>query len=241
MCTVSWMLRKSGYDFFFNRDELNSRARAHGPALREQSGVQYVSCEDAHAGGTWLGVNEYGITAGVLNYYPDDTKEPAGGYTSRGRMVMGLQDCKAQEECFERMSRMDLSTYRPFLLILFAPDKPLATGLWDGQSFAGNRGPDLQPPLTTSSYENDAVTESRKMVYKEFFKDHRLNSINAINYHRSHIPEKGAQSVCMHRSEASTVSFSYITVESHSVLYAYWPDAPCKLSTFQEVELERKI
>jgi uncharacterized protein with NRDE domain len=52
-----------------NRDEFLDRP-AEGPALRMRSAGSIVSPLDLEAGGTWLGLNEHGVFAGLTNLRP---------------------------------------------------------------------------------------------------------------------------------------------------------------------------
>ena len=46
-------------------------------------------------------------------------------------------------------------------------------------------------------------------------------------YHRSHHPERGPYSPCMHRPDAKTVSYSEVTVSDEQVCFRYRPLSPC--------------
>jgi uncharacterized protein with NRDE domain len=67
MCTVTWLMEADSYTVFFNRDELKTRSHALHPAIKEQNGVRYIAPVDLDGGGTWIGVNEFGLTCGLLN------------------------------------------------------------------------------------------------------------------------------------------------------------------------------
>src|SRR5262249_2333428 len=45
--------------------------------------------------------------------------------------------------------------------------------------------------------------------------------------HRSHEPRRGPFSICMHRDDAATVSYTEITVEDHAVTMRYKAGSPC--------------
>lgn len=69
MCTVTWLIDAEGYTVFFNRDELKTRSHARPPTIRKQNGVNFIAPLDLDGGGTWIGVNEFGVTCSVLNNY----------------------------------------------------------------------------------------------------------------------------------------------------------------------------
>ena len=67
MCTVSWLYHPGGYQLFCNRDEKHHRLPALPPLSCVHRGMQYVAPVDGDAGGTWLAVNEAGLTLCLLN------------------------------------------------------------------------------------------------------------------------------------------------------------------------------
>ena len=68
MCTVTWCSEGTGYALLFNRDEARTRSPAFPPEHRLRRGVRLISPLDPDAGGTWLGVNEFGVSVGLLNF-----------------------------------------------------------------------------------------------------------------------------------------------------------------------------
>jgi uncharacterized protein with NRDE domain len=69
-----------------NRDEHYSR-KAQGPHVMHQQPRVYAG-KDEHAGGTWLGVNEFGLVVGVLNRHSPMPQDPAR--RSRGLLCLDL-------------------------------------------------------------------------------------------------------------------------------------------------------
>jgi hypothetical protein len=57
--------------------------------------------------------------------------------------------------------------------------------------------------------------------------------------HRSHLPAKDAFAICMHRTDAQTVSYTEVMVESGRAVLRYAPGAPCEgvLGAASELEL----
>ena len=62
MCTVTWHFINDGYELFFNRDELRTRAVAEPPTKATTRGVDYLAPTDPDAGGTWMALSRRGIT-----------------------------------------------------------------------------------------------------------------------------------------------------------------------------------
>ena len=62
MCTVSWLHEPGGYHLLCNRDEKRTRGAALGPRIQKSAGVRFVAPADADFGGTWIAVNEFGVS-----------------------------------------------------------------------------------------------------------------------------------------------------------------------------------
>jgi hypothetical protein len=46
--------------------------------------------------------------------------------------------------------------------------------------------------------------------------------------HASHLPQRGPFSICMHRPEATTVSYSEVVASAKRITLRYQPGAPCR-------------
>ncbi|HXV77157.1 MAG TPA: hypothetical protein VD788_12640, partial [Candidatus Polarisedimenticolaceae bacterium] len=93
MCTMTWSEREDGYEVLFNRDERRTRKPAAPPSIRQAGSLRYLAPADGDFGGAWIAVNELGLTLAIENGYLDQddlSREPAGGFTSRGLLVTSL-------------------------------------------------------------------------------------------------------------------------------------------------------
>jgi hypothetical protein len=71
---------------------------------------------DVLAGGSWLGVNEYGVVAAVLNRV--GTLGPAAGKRSRGELVLEALDHADAATAARALTDLDPNAYRPFNLVI---------------------------------------------------------------------------------------------------------------------------
>jgi hypothetical protein len=231
VCTMSWLRDEGGYDLFFNRDEKRSRLAAEPPSERRVGSTTVLAPRDGEAGGSWVVVNEHGLTLALLNGYlgADAATTPSSGqWTSRGRLVMDLSDCSGVAELMERLKTQDLTTFRSFHLAAFDPRTASLASWQDGALECVDEN-GFSAPLISSSFRFEEVAESRGGRYREFIEaaaGARLEG--SLAYHRSHVPERGPFSPCMHREDARTVSFTWVHVGASSVQMRYTPDAPCR-------------
>ena len=98
-----------------NRDELRSRP-CRPPGRHWPDRPQVRAGLDVLAGGTWLGLNDDGLVAGVLNRR--GTLGPAPGKRSRGELVLEALDHAEARPAAEALRALDPAAWRPFNLIV---------------------------------------------------------------------------------------------------------------------------
>src|SRR5439155_2470708 len=98
-----------------NRDEMIGRP-AMPPGRHWPDRMEVVAGLDLHAGGSWLGVNDWGVVAAVLNRQGSLGPEP--GLRSRGELVLEALDHADAVAAATALSHLDPAAYRTFNLIL---------------------------------------------------------------------------------------------------------------------------
>jgi hypothetical protein len=225
MCTVTWLRPRRGeYSVFFNRDEQRRRAAAHPPREQNRGGVRFLAPVDGEAGGTWLAASERGITLGLLNYYEAEHGWRAQHPSSRGLLLLSLIDTPDIGEITRRLRDARPESYHPFILVAFDPDGLTRTHRWDGHHLSVRDLAEDELPLTTSSFDTDAVVGRRRLMFQRMRETkHGLRDETLQNFHDSRDTHGGAYSVCMTRDDAQTVSFSRVSVTPQQVSFLYEP------------------
>jgi len=240
MCTVSWLRQEDGYVLYCNRDERRTRKPALGPRAAILNGVCNVAPVDQDQGGSWIGVNEFGLSLCLLNRYQDSPATDIN-YNSRGWLVRSLLDCKDTETVIEGVQTCDLKCFRPFTLAVLSADKPAARVNWTGHDCLIRADAEAEMPLTSSSFDDSSVNKLRReQLTKLISETGRLDAEALKQFHSAHLPERGPMSVCMHRLDACTVSLSMIRVEHKSIEFLYHPAAPCAVAMTEQVRIGRK-
>ncbi len=240
MCTVSWVRDKAGYSLFFNRDELRSRKPAAGPELGCHRGIKYIAPRDGDFGGTWIGVNHFGLILGLLNRFDNAGSGGLNNYTSRGLLLRDLLDCSQHRELAHRVSSLELNRFRPFTLFAVSSDEPAMLIEWNGLEVRLQSDAEDQIPLSSSSLKQPDVVSFRKDLFDKMRSEQGALDFQLLaDFHRSHVPERGPQSICMHRDEAVTVSLSVVTVTVQTVEFHYYPTSPCQATSAEELRIER--
>lgn len=239
MCTVTWRALEDGrgYEVVANRDEQRTRLPAEPPAIRRVGATRVVAPVDGDAGGTWVGVNEHGVALCLLNGRLRRGEEPPTGFRSRGLLVGDLLPCPSIDEVLETVRAHDLDVYRGFRLLVFAPGLGPQVLAWSGRH--PTIGPAGDPPQISSPKDPAAARAARVPAYERMVREPGVSTERLLAYHRSHRPERGPVSVCMHRDDAHTVSASHVRVDADEIAFAYAPGPPCRTPYGEPVRLAR--
>ncbi len=127
-----------------NRDEMLDRPW-DAPGRHWPDRPEVIAGRDQLAGGTWLGMNEFGVVAAILNRR--GSLGPKEGYRSRGELPLEALDHADASSAAEALADINPEAYRPFNMViadnrdaywvkvaethwgLHADVKPLPTGL----------------------------------------------------------------------------------------------------------------
>jgi hypothetical protein len=218
MCTVTWVRTTDGYELFCNRDEKLTRLRAIGPALAEQEGVMWMAPLDGNFGGTWVGVNHLGVTVCLLNGEPADGSPER---ISRGLLARALLSRRTADEVSQYLvDKVALGDYSAFTLVAIESDRPAIAIAWDRTRLITHPNADHLQPFTSSAFEPEKIAAYRRALYMQ-------EGVRGVAFHAAHQFGKSPWSVCMHREDAETVSFTRVSVTRRHVSLLYSPVAPC--------------
>jgi hypothetical protein len=118
MCTVV-VLRRPAHAWPLilaaNRDEMLSRPW-RPPARHWPDRSEVVAGIDLLAGGTWLGLNDHGVVAGVLNRH--GSLGPDERLRTRGELVLEALDHADAGEAARALAALDGASYRSFNMVI---------------------------------------------------------------------------------------------------------------------------
>lgn len=223
-----------------NRDELRTRAPALPPTHRMLRGVTVLLPTDGEAGGSWIAVNDFAHTLALLNRWDDTPHDVPGPFVSRGLLVSELAPTAGPAEVDRALGRIQLELYRPFTLASVAPGEDPRLFEWNGRVL--DCVTVTEPGLLRASSGSDQARAERERgaLFREAaVRPEGLNEAVLWALHRSHLPEKGPLSICMHRDEAVTVSLSLIMVSPRLVRFRYVMGSPCEATESEEFVIER--
>lgn len=232
MCSVSWLIDQNGYQVFFNRDEQKTRTRALPPHIHEMAGVKILMPIDPVGQGSWISVNEHGMALCLLNNYQGNN--PKGALFSRGLLLKHLsKEVNANDVC-NAFHDLTLSQFAPFTLLAFdlnllAKNTSVMVLDWNGSSSS------IYPtnsPLFSSSVDLPQVTANRQLAYQQIVGKKPTQS-SLLAFHKQHHSHEPHKSVCMHREDAKTVSFTQIIVTHKEQEMRYVAGSPCMTLTLE--------
>jgi hypothetical protein len=118
MCTIV-ILRRPGHNWPLilaaNRDEMTDRPWQE-PGRHWGDRAEIMAWRDELAGGTWLGLNDWGVIAGVLNR--PGSLGPDAELRSRGELPLDAMDHAEAAIAADALSAIDPASYRSFNLII---------------------------------------------------------------------------------------------------------------------------
>jgi hypothetical protein len=242
VCTLSWIPLPDGYAVAMNRDERRTRAPALPPAQVDAGGVPALMPIDGDAGGTWISVNDRGHTLALLNRWDESPHDPGTPLVSRGLLVRDLAGLPGAGAVRTAIAGLPLTRYRPFTLVSVGLGGPPLLFEWNGQELSHAEVAEPGLVRTSSGSDQVGVERSRGALFRAASEaPGGLTPEVLVTLHRSHLPGKGPLSICMHRDEAVTVSFSLVTVSERQVLFRYVAGSPCETEGFTESFLPLRL
>jgi Transport and Golgi organisation 2 len=226
MCTVSWIHHDGGYQLLCNRDERRTRRPAHPPRVRESRGTRLIAPVDGDHGGSWIAVNEFGLSLCLLNRDRAGESHRSSPRASRGLLVLELADCATRARLRGRLSHIELFRFQPFTLAALEPERPALLIEWNGRecSITDNGEPEM--PLTSSAADPAGVEAARRALFRSLAAAAPIDADLLYRFHASRHPTAGAYGPCMQREDAETVSFSRIVVTDDAAEFYYHPGPP---------------
>ena len=231
MCTVTFVARRRGYCLGMNRDEKLTRPTGLPPKKKKANG-RTVLCPSESGGGTWIAVNDHGATLALINWYFIAAR--VGGKTvSRGEVINSMSAAISPEVADAALRELPLNRINPFRLIgIYPANGEIVEWRWNlKQLVRQNRSWESQQWIS-SGFDEPIAQRVRSKTFQRAERQHSAGSLDWLRrLHRSHSPQAGPFSTCMHRADAATVSYTEVTVSSRQATMRYHAGAPCQSST----------
>ncbi len=228
MCTVTIVPAGGGGSFRMacNRDESHGRPPALPPQQQTINGMTCLLPIDPGSGGTWVGVNEAGLALTLLNYNLIDP--PTGRDRSRGSVIPQLLVARSVDEVISLARPIERERMMPFRLVVSDGQSLLLWRSTDPIEQAERSAWSGAPVMFTSSGLGDHLVEGpRRDLFDGWFGDDPSVYLDEqLAFHRHQWTGREHLSVCMHRADARTVSYTTVDVDPDAITMTYHPDRP---------------
>lgn len=234
MCTVTIIRLKPDKDgrrvrLACNRDESPRRPAALPPRLQTLGATRVLLPIDPQSGGTWIGINERGLIATLLNrnlprgqdVAPDSRRARPAGLRSRGEIVPHLLAAASLADARQVANSLAPSQYPPFRAVAHDLERGFELRS-DGRALEMLDFSLAEAPLlfTSSGLGDHLVDPPRRALFHAMFTTDADPFETQERYHRHFWPDRRHLSVCMSRDAARTVSHTAIELgERHAELH----------------------
>ncbi len=228
MCTVTFIARKGGYCLGMNRDEKLSRPIGLPPKQSKMNGCTVISPSEP-GGGTWIAVNEHGATLALINWY-SITARVGRKNVSRGEVVNSLSAVNSPEVANAFLDKLPLNRINPFRLIgIFPVTGEIVEWRWNLKQLVRKHHRWKTQQWISSGFDEPTAQRVRSKTFQRARRQHSASNLDWLRrLHRSHSPNAGPFSTCMHRADAATVSYTEVAVSSRKATMRYLAGTPCQ-------------
>jgi uncharacterized protein with NRDE domain len=232
-----------------NRDEFLDRPAVEPTTLIENPHV--VGGKDLKAGGTWLGISEHGVVAGLLNRRAEDGGNPNA--RSRGLLTLDALRRPSAGEAAAFAGAQNGTDYNPFNLLMVSRDEAFVAynrgtmidvvALKPGLHLLSNLDVnDFECPKISASYGKFEELGKRE----EFVRDpvgQRAALGKLLADHNTQLDSRSARpnALCLHLENYGTRSSSLIFMRDGSeseVVHFFAPGPPCA-TAYQAAQVPR--
>ncbi len=228
MCTLSVVTLEDGYLLGMNRDERIVRGSGHRPEAREIDGTRVIYPTDG-ASGTWIGVNVHGIALALLNWneFPLSVNTPKR--RSRGLLIPAVLASNSLGELRAQIEVFNFEGLSPLRLIGVCPaERQICEWRWNSTGMDSlSHGWQTRHWFSSSLSDTDAEG-LRGAACRDAWEDSNAGSAPWLRkLHASHVDVPGPFSLCVHRPDVRTLSYTEIECGSARVRMEHFVGSPC--------------
>ena len=210
MCTVTFIPRRNGYYLGMNRDEKSSRPAGLFPSIRTIHGHRVLYPSEP-TGGTWVSLTDRGISFALVNWYSVPASAD-GDVVSRGIVIPSISDADSPASADRSLSELPLGRMNPFRLVGVFPDcRKIMEWRWDLKHVTRKRHRWCALQWISSGFDEPRAQTVRNKTFREALTQKSAGTLGWLRrLHRSHSPQPSPFSICMHREDAATVSYTEV-------------------------------
>jgi hypothetical protein len=236
MCTLTFAPTIDGYMAGMNRDELLTRPRALPPQVFDREGMEILHPREI-TGETWIACNSQGNLLALLNWNDPDATIQGEKRKSRGTVIPELIGETDSATTNSRYKLLSLDGVFPFRLVgVFWNERILNEWRWDGVHRLKLEFHWVRKHWFSSSLSDACAEVERGRVCETAVAMPTSRSKEWLgSLHRSHVPAPGPFSICVHRQDAATVSYTEVRCSGSLVSMDYLQGNPCLKEGFDNL------
>ena len=224
-----------------NRDEKITRGAGAPLEVHEFDGVGVVYPSDG-AAGTWIAGNEYGITLALLNWNDVCARAAdTGKARSRGLVIPALIHSRSLPGLQSAFEVLDLEGMSPFRMVgVFPVEKEIWGWRWDSTQLEFQVHGWESRHWFSSSLSDQKAESLRGTACGNAWSDSDAGSAPWLRrLHASHAGGPGPFSLCVHREDVQTLSYTEMTCTPETVAINHFLASPCRLGSGHLMEIPR--
>jgi uncharacterized protein with NRDE domain len=226
MCTLTILRDARNTLITMNRDDLIARAEAP-PAFLGTGLAKIIAPLDLKAGGTWIGLNQHGLVACLLNRY--DAAPPADA-RSRGAIVPHALATENAQSAIAAVQALNLSPYAPFTLVVISRVALIRLDWTGTQATTQTIENAALWMATSSSLSQTDVLAKRHQLLNETVQGQEEQVEALARFHTHSKPIDTWWSPWMARPNAHTKSVTQVSLQADGNRLAYWDRSAIELS-----------
>lgn len=214
MCTVVFIPENDKLIFASLRDESPLRPTAITPQMYSTNSTVVLAPQDALAGGTWLGINDFKNIIILLNGGFEKHQRIENYRKSRGLIVSELLASEMPVIDWELIS---LEAIEPFTLLVWS-DEMLFHLVWDGVQKHRLKLDSTIPHIFSSStlYTADAKTKRQNAFQQWIVQNHSISKLSLLNFFKS-VEDSDNGFLINRNEEVKTLSYSFIEFNNNEI------------------------
>ncbi|MDX1953149.1 MAG: NRDE family protein [Verrucomicrobiota bacterium] len=224
---MTFIARKRGYALGMNRDEKLSRLTGRPPNKKILDGHVIISPSEP-GGGTWIALNDCRVSYALINWYSITTRV-VDNAVSRGEVVNSVSAAISPDVADIALQRLPLYRINPFRLVgIFPATSEIVEWRWNLQKLIRKVHHWNTQQWISSGFNERTAQRVRGKTFQQALDQRSAGGMDWLRrLHRSHLPQSGPFSTCMHRADAATVSYTEIIVLPRTATMRYHAGPPC--------------
>jgi hypothetical protein len=176
-------------------------------------------------------MNDSGASLALINWYSVAQRVKMNAL-SRGGVIPSVSTATAADDVGAGLNDLLLDRINPFRLVaVFPSSQEIVEWRWDLKQLVHRHHPWRMHQWVSSGFDEPRAQAVRGKTFEQAQSQKSAGSLVWLRrLHRSHSPQTGPFSTCMHREEAVTVSYAEVCVVRNRARMEYVPGAPCNNS-----------